>query len=95
MALSCCEKFICITQRNNIKSCWRFSLFKLFPFIQHKGKLKKHEKVCNDRDNCNVEMPDKDNKILKYNHREKPLKAPFMIYANLECLLEKNAFMSK
>ena len=30
-----------------------------------------------------------DNKILKYNHREKSLKAPAIIYADLECLLEK------
>ena len=34
-------------------------------------------------------MPDEDNKISKYNYREKLLKAPFMIYADLECLLEK------
>ena len=34
-------------------------------------------------------MPNIDNKILKYNHGEKSLKAPFMIYADLECLLEK------
>ena len=34
-------------------------------------------------------MPDEGNKILKCNYGEKPLKAPFMIYADLECLLEK------
>ena len=34
-------------------------------------------------------MPDEGNKILKYNYGEKSLKAPFMIYADLECLLEK------
>ena len=34
-------------------------------------------------------MPDKINKILKYNHRENSLKALFMIYVDLECLLEK------
>ena len=34
-------------------------------------------------------MPDEDNKILKYSHGEKSLKAPFMIYADWECLLEK------
>ena len=34
-------------------------------------------------------MPNEDNKILKYNYREKSLKVPFIIYANLECLLEK------
>ena len=34
-------------------------------------------------------MPTKDNKTLKYNHGEKSLKAPFTIYADLECLLIK------
>ena len=34
-------------------------------------------------------MPDEFNKILKYNHREKSLKAPAIIYAVLKCLLEK------
>ena len=48
-----------------------------------------HERLCNDHDNCQVEMPDEDNKKLKYNHGEKSLKAPFMIYADLECLIKK------
>ena len=34
-------------------------------------------------------MPNEDNKILKYNHGEKSIKAPFIIYADLESLLEK------
>ena len=34
-------------------------------------------------------MPQEDNKILKYNHGEKSMKAPFVICADLECLLEK------
>ena len=34
-------------------------------------------------------MPNKDNKILKYSHGEKSVKAPAIIYAELECLLEK------
>ena len=29
------------------------------------------------------------NKILKYNHGEKFMKVPFIIYADLKCLLEK------
>ena len=33
-------------------------------------------------------MPN-ENKILKYNHGEKSLKAPCIIYADLECLLEQ------
>ena len=38
---------------------------------------------------CYAEMPKEDNKILKYNHREKSMKVPFIIYADLESLLEK------
>ena len=53
-----------------------------------KEKLKKHESVCNDLENCYVEMPN-DNKILKSNHGEKSLQAAFIIYVDLECLLEK------
>ena len=34
-------------------------------------------------------MPSEYNKISKYNHREKSLKAPFIIYLHLECLLKK------
>ena len=34
-------------------------------------------------------MCNENNKILKYNHRKKSLKAPAIIYADLECLLEK------
>ena len=34
-------------------------------------------------------MPNKDNKILKYNYSEKSLKARFIIHADLKCLLEK------
>ena len=34
-------------------------------------------------------MPVEDNKILKYNHGEKSMKLPFIIYADLESLLEK------
>ena len=34
-------------------------------------------------------MPNEDNKTLKCNHGEKCMKVSFIIYADLECLLEK------
>ena len=34
-------------------------------------------------------MPEEDNKILRYNQGEKSMKVPFIIYSDLECLLEK------
>ena len=54
-----------------------------------KEKLKKHERVCNDHDHCYLEMPNEENKILKYNYGEESLKVPAIIYADLDCLLEK------
>ena len=50
--------------------------------------LKRHKRLCG-YDYCHVEMPTKHNKTLKHNHGEKSLKAPFTIYADLECLLIK------
>ena len=52
-------------------------------------KLKKHQRICRNHDFCYVKMPDENSKILKYNPGEKSLKHPFIIYADLECLLEK------
>ena len=34
-------------------------------------------------------MPTKDNNAIKYNQGEKSIKLPFVVYADLECLLEK------
>ena len=34
-------------------------------------------------------MPTKDNNIIKYNQGEKSIKLPFVVYADLECLLVK------
>ena len=54
-----------------------------------RNKLERHKHVCENHDYCCVEMSNEDNKILKYNHREKSMKAPFIIYADSEYLLEK------
>ena len=54
-----------------------------------KNKLKKHKSACESHDYCYVEMPKENNKILKYNHGEKSMKVPFIIYADLNSMLEK------
>ena len=53
------------------------------------NKLEAHKKVCENHDYCHVEMPTKNNNITKYNHGEKSMKLRFVIYTDLECLLEK------
>ena len=36
-----------------------------------------------------IVMPKEETKILKYNHGEKSMKVPFIVYADIESLLEK------
>ena len=54
-----------------------------------RNKLEEHKKICENNKYFNVEMPTKDNNTIKYNQGEKSIKLPFVIYADLECLLEK------
>ena len=66
-----------------------FHCLKCFRSYRTKSKLELHKKICEDRDYCSVQMPTKNNNIIKYNHGEKSMKVPFVIYADLESLLKK------
>ena len=71
---------------NNYGDFYCFGCLHLF---RTDSALKRHERLCGNNDYCHVEMPTKDDKKFKYNDGEKSLKAPFSIYADLECLLIK------
>ena len=71
---------------NNHGECYCLNYFRAYTTT---NKLESHKKVRENHDYCCIEMPNEDNKILKYNHGEKSMKAPFIIYADLESLLEK------
>ena len=66
-----------------------FYCLNCFHSYSTKDKLKKHKDVCENHDYCYIEMPKKNNKILKYNHGEKSVKIPLLINADIECLLER------
>ena len=66
-----------------------FYCLNCFQSILQKTNLKNIKKVCENHDYCYVEMPEEDNKILKYNQGEKYMKVSFIIYADLGSLLEK------
>ena len=54
-----------------------------------KNKLQSYEKVCKNTDFCNIVMTSEDAKILEFNQYKKSDKAVFIIYADLERLIEK------
>ena len=66
-----------------------FYCLNCFHFYRTKNKLESHKKICENHNYCNVEMPTKNNNIIKYNQGAKSIKLPFVVYADLECLLEK------
>ena len=63
--------------------------FGCFNSYTTKNRLTEHEEICNKHDRCRIEMPKRAEKIIKYAHGEKSLKAPFAICLDLECLLKK------
>ena len=67
-----------------------FYCLNCFHSYRTKNKLEAHKKICENHDYCSVEMPTKDNNTIKYNHGEKSIKSIiYVVYADLECLLEK------
>ena len=65
-----------------------FYCLNCFCSYRTKNKLDLHKKVCENRDYCQVEMPNKNNNTIEFNEKDYG-KALFVIYADLECLLEK------
>ena len=61
-----------------------------FCSFRTKNKLELHKIVCENKDFCNIIMPSEDTKILEFNQYQKSDKAPFLIHADLECLIEKS-----
>ena len=57
--------------------------------IRTKNKLGWDKRVCENKDFCSVIVPSEDTKILELNQYQKSDKAPFIIFADLECIIEK------
>ena len=84
-----CERTINIIKRNSFQTSWWFLLSELPSFFCSQKNVKSHEKVCENKDFCNVIIPSEDTKILGFNQYQKSDKVQFIIYADLECIIEK------
>ena len=89
MALSYSKKFTGLLRGITYTHKEDFYCLNCFRSYRTRNKLEAHKKIFENHDYCNVEMPTKDNNIIKYNQGEKSIKLPFVVYADLECLLEK------
>ena len=73
-----------VTSNNN----GDFYCLNCFCIYRTKDKLELHKNVCENRDYCQVEMPNKDNNTIEFNQKDYG-KTPFVIYSDLEFLLKK------
>ena len=60
-----------------------------FHSFKTKTKLESHKTVSKNKDVCNIIMPFENTKILEFNQYQNSDKVPFVIYADLECFIEK------
>ena len=74
-----------ITSKNN----GDFYCLNCLHSFRTKTKLELHKKVCENKYFCNVIMPSADTKILEFNQYQISDKAPFVIYSDLGCIIEK------
>ena len=78
MTLSCSKKTIIIIKRNNC----------LYSF-RTKNELESRKKVRESKHFCNVIMSFEQTKTLEFNQCQESDKGPFIIYAELECIIER------
>ena len=74
----------CVTSKHNGDSY----CLNCFHSYRTEKVSEKHMKICKDKDYCYIEMPEKDT-FINYHPGVKSMRAPFVIYADLESLLNK------
>ena len=66
-----------------------FYCLSCFHSFKTKNKLQSQKKVCRNKDFCSIIIPSEYTKILECNQYQKSDKAPFISYADLECIIQK------
>ena len=58
-------------------------------YLRTKNKLDSHKKVRENKDFCDVVIPSEETNLLEFNQYHESDKKAFVIYADLESLIEK------
>ena len=66
-----------------------FYCLNCFYVFATENKFQSYKRLFENKDFFNIIMPFEDTKMLKFNQYQKSDKAPFIIYADLECKIEK------
>ena len=89
MALSCSKKLPALRRGITAKHHGDFFCLSCLHSFVTENIRESRKKVCENKDFCNPVMHSEDTKILEFNQHQKSDKAPFIIYADAECLIEE------
>ena len=89
MAWSCRKELSALLRGVTSKHYGDFCCLNCLHYFRTKNKLESQKKVCKNKDFCNVIVPFEDTKLLEFNQYQKSDKAPFSIYLDRECIIEK------
>ena len=83
------KKLSALLHKKNFDSSGYFYCLNCLNSFMTENKLKIHKKISKNYDFCGVEMLSEKNNILKFSQHEKLNKMPYIIYADLECLVKR------
>ena len=83
------KKLSALLRRITSKHYGDFYCMNCLHSFRTKNRLESHKRVCANKHFCSVIMSSEDTKILEFNQYKKPDRALFIIYTNLECIIEK------
>ena len=89
MALSCSKRLLALLHGITSKHKGDFCCLNCLHTFTTENKLKSHEKVCKNKDFCEILMPLEKDKILELNQYMKPDKMSCIIQADIESLITK------
>ena len=89
MVLPCSKKLSTLLRGITSKCHGDFYCLNCLHSFATENKREPHEKVCENKNICKLVMPSEQTNKLELNQCQKSDKAPFVIYAHLEYLIEK------
>ena len=89
LVLSCSKKLSVLLRGITSKQHGDFYCLNFLHSFRTEHKLKYHEKACKNKDFCGIVMPSEKDNILEFNQYMMSYKMPYIIYADIEYLIEK------
>ncbi|KAL6418932.1 hypothetical protein ACFW04_011683 [Cataglyphis niger] len=83
------EKYVNLLYLNDATRRGNATHFACMHYFRTSDKLSAHSENCERMNKCAIVLPTEEDKWLNFNNYERKERIPFVVYADLECALEK------